>query len=43
MGSAKKVLEGFAHDLSKTKWGESGVNMFNVTLLTSQDTKYLKK
>lgn len=43
VGSGKKVLEGLAYDLSKTKWGSTGVNMFNVTVLTSKDTKYLKK
>lgn len=42
-GSAKKVLDSIAYDLALSKWGDSGANMFNVTLMTSQDCKLKKK
>lgn len=41
-GSGKKVLDATAYDLALTKWGDSGANMFNVTLMTSHDCKYRK-
>ena len=37
--SPKKVVDGIAVDLSKTKWPQSGKPMFNVTLLTDQENK----
>ena len=44
IGSNKKLIDAVAVDLSKHKWPDSGVNMFNVTLATerySPDNKYI--
>ncbi len=42
-GSHKRTMDHHATDLSKTKWADSGEPMFNVTVLTSLDSKLLSK
>jgi len=36
-GSPKKILDELSLELSKQKWPDSGKNMFNVTLMTSEN------
>ena len=42
-GSPKKVVGGLAGDLSKTKWPDSGENMFNVTMMSDHKNKVFNK
>ena len=41
--SPKKLVGNLAVDLSKTKWPESGNNMFNVTMMSDYKNKEFKK
>lgn len=43
IGSGKKVMDSTAHDLSNAKWAGTGINMFNVTLLTAKGSKIKDK
>ena len=43
MGSGIKVIDNLAVDLSKIKWQDSGVPMFNVTVLSERNSKLNKK
>ena len=43
LASPKKVIDALAVDLSKIKWPDSGVNMFNVTLLTEREPNKMNK
>ena len=40
--SEKKIMEGLAHDLSKTRWKDSGRPMFEVVVLTDKNNEKLK-
>ena len=42
-GSSMLKMNGFAEDLSHVKWGDSGLPMFNVTLLTDRNSSMLAK
>ena len=41
--SPKKLISNIAVDLSKTKWPDSGKNMFNVTMMSDYKNKEFKK
>lgn len=42
-GSGKKLMDSLAYDLSQTKWGDTDIPMFNVTVLTERESNMQKK